>query len=71
MTKPIVHYSELHYCKVGLFALVEPVDHPSPVVSNSRVVRTSAVKSYDKSTGEFETRNTKYKPIWGMAAPAM
>lgn len=69
MNKPIVHYKRssdnYHYIKVGQSALVVPVDHPSPNVSNEDIVHTSTVISYDEQTGEFETKNTIYKPIYG------
>ena len=65
ITKKIVHYNAQEPVEVyvGFAAFVTPIDHPdSEHVSNTRPVQTSKVLSYDKSTGEFETVNTLYKP---------
>lgn len=48
---------------VGESAYVYPLNHPSPTVTNSTVVATSPVVSYNASTGVFETKNTIYTPI--------
>lgn len=63
MQKPIVHYKSLVHCQVGTAAVVHPVDHPGPDVSNTKLARTSAVLRYDEDTGEFETRNTIYRRL--------
>ena len=49
--------------KVGYSALVWPVDHTSPFVSNEQVAVISKVISYDPETGVFETLNSIYKPF--------
>lgn len=64
--KPIVRYTPIpdhDFIEAGYRALVLPVDHPSPYVSNTRSVSTSRVLSHNKDTGEFETLNTIYKPV--------
>lgn len=67
-TKPIVQYrrEDGFFINVGKCAYVTPIDHPNHLeahsVTNGREVRTSTVLSYNKETGEFETRNTKYVP---------
>jgi len=48
---------------VGCGALVWPVDHTSPFVSNEQVAVTSKVISHDPETGVFETLNSIYKPF--------
>jgi hypothetical protein len=45
------------------------VDHPSELVSNTELVMTSAVVSFDPATGEFETRNSCYVPSKGASWP--
>lgn len=59
--KPVVRYSALIYCEVGKPALVKPINHPSASVFNTKDALTSNVISYDKNTGAFETRNTRYE----------
>lgn len=64
MQKKIVHYkkdSDVHIY-VGASAVVFPIDHPGPLVSNTKYIQTSTVISYNRATGEFETLNTIYKP---------
>jgi hypothetical protein len=61
--KPIVSYTELYFCEEGSSAIVKPVDHPSPLVTNRKPVLTSPVIQYDRTTGEFETFNTIYRPV--------
>lgn len=63
--KPLVHYKRDEHNKIkkGQYAIVQPTDHPSVIVSNTRMVLTSIVKSYDKETGIFETENTIYHPV--------
>lgn len=65
MNKPVVHYdpSKTFMIEVGVSGFICPVDHPSELVSNTKIVRTSIVKKHDKSTGVFETENTIYRPI--------
>lgn len=64
MSKPTVRYDTFlpFYIVVGESATVFPIDHPSPLVSNQKFVNTSEVVYYSKSTGVFETQNTKYVP---------
>jgi hypothetical protein len=65
MTKKVVHYRRdfNYYINVGQGASVYPVDHPSAFVSNMRICHTSTVLWYDETTGEFETKYTKYVPL--------
>lgn len=62
--KPIVKYkaSEPHRIVLGASACVFPINHPNPngLVSNTKQIFTSTVLSYDRSTGDFETLNTRY-----------
>ena len=59
MNKPTVHYKPKSYCiTVGEPALIQPLDHPSPLVSNTHFARTSKVLKITE-TG-FETKNTIY-----------
>lgn len=70
MDKKIVKYSALYSIAVGQSATVVPVDHTNPLrgeddprrVVNGQVAYTSAVQSYDETTGIFETRNSIYVP---------
>lgn len=64
--KPIVSYTQLYFCEEGQGAIVKPVDHPSCLVTNLKLVLTSPVIKYDRETGEFETLNTIYRPIAGV-----
>lgn len=65
--KPVVKYKyDLNnFIKVGESAYVFPLNHPSSLVSNTKLVRTSRVISFDKNTGNFETINTIYELIKG------
>ena len=45
---------------VGDAALLQPIDHPSPSVTNGGWVTTSPVVKYDKLSGRLETANTIY-----------
>jgi hypothetical protein len=49
---------------IGHSVLVVPVDHPGHDgrVTNTKLATTSAVQSYDETTGIFETKNTVYVP---------
>lgn len=62
--KPIVRYNSTYpsHIQVGMGAYVWPIDHQSDRVSNNSYAHTSKVVSYDKTTGEFETLNTRYIP---------
>jgi hypothetical protein len=65
MTKPVVKYRRnlFHHIRVGEPALVYPIDHPdNERVSNTGIVQTSLVLSYESALGRFETENTKYIP---------
>ena len=46
---------------------VYPVDHTSPLVSNTKACLTSPVIFIDTESGEFHTLNSIYKPIDGDA----
>ena len=59
--KPVVIYNfKYEPISVGVSAYISTLDHPSALVSNTTMVRTSTVLSYDKDTQNFETRNTSY-----------
>ena len=65
MNKPIVHYKDvITPVAVGRSAVVWPINHPSPLVTNSGPVLTSPVVTVTAgSRGPlFETANTYYKP---------
>lgn len=62
-SKKTVRYSQLGACMVGSSALLLPVDHPGPHVSNTKFVTTSTVLSFDPETGIIETLNTRYVPV--------
>ena len=64
--KPVVHYRtdvKSIIQDVGGWALIHPVDHPNPngLVSNECNVYTSEIVRRGDN-GEFETRNTIYRP---------
>lgn len=64
--KKIVHYLPLvegEYIRVGYNAIVTPIDHSGPFVSNNKPVITSKVIRHNEETGEFETENTIYLPL--------
>lgn len=62
-TKAVVHYrSAGRSIIVGHSALVYPVDHMSPLVSNTTIAHTSRVIAI-RENGEFETLNSIYKPV--------
>lgn len=61
--KRLVHYRELVMCKLGSSALVLPLDHPSDLVSNEKLIMTSQVVSGPDDAGCFETLNTRYEPL--------
>jgi len=63
--KPTVFYDSTKYnwIKVGHGAIVCPINHPDTEhVSNQSFARTTEVLTYSPETGEFETKNTLYKP---------
>jgi len=61
--KPLVHFDveKINRIMVGAPAVVCPINHPSPDVSNKKAVLTTNVISYDAATNTFETLNTIYK----------
>lgn len=61
--KRLVHYRELVMCKLGSSAMVLPVDHPSDLVSNEKLIVTSQVVNGPDEAGCFETLNTRYEPL--------
>lgn len=67
MNKRVVFYdpSAETFILLGSSAYVFPINHDSPLVSNTKHVLTSEVISVDPGTGEFETLNTIYKPCEG------
>lgn len=60
--KQIVHYTGIPEFAFGV-AFVEPVDHPSSLVSNTKRVVTSLVRKPIDDNGIFETQNTIYVPL--------
>jgi hypothetical protein len=62
MSKPIVKYTDLQG-DPGTWgkAFLVPVDHPQAHL-NGKIVLTSGVEKFEKSTGRIETRNTIYMP---------
>lgn len=67
--KNTVHYVGKPMVLDG-FAYLTPIDHTSDLVSNTKLVRTSKVVSYDEATGRLETLNSIYVPVqtvevWG------
>jgi hypothetical protein len=63
LTKATVNYATIEgELRVGFSALVWPINHTSPWVSNKGIARTSAVVHIGEN-GEFETMNSIYKPI--------
>jgi hypothetical protein len=67
--KRIVHYSKVHYIEVGRPCILEPVDHPSPLVSNLKPVTTSYVQGANSDSGWIETQNIVYRPASGVKPP--
>lgn len=65
--KPVVYFTGVVSCEVGLPALVFPYDHPSEFVSNRTLARTSLVKNkvidVHNRIIQFETENTIYKRL--------
>ena len=64
--KATVHYSTLippdYKVYEGTGVVLVPVDHTSPFVTNGEPAVTSAVTRVGDN-GEFETKNTIYKPV--------
>jgi DNA-directed RNA polymerase subunit RPC12/RpoP len=65
--KPIVEYDTDESCFIvlGYGASVKPINHPSNLVSNKRMVHTSrviAVTVNEDHSISFETENTRYVP---------
>lgn len=63
MAKPIVHYEQVpgftrKQLEIGRSAMVAPLDHTSPNVSNQGIARTSPVVALHELG--FETQNTIY-----------
>lgn len=62
--KPVVHYTtRWNNFEIGKSVTITTVDHPAGYLNQFPVVYTSAVVTFDEETGEFETRNTLYKPF--------
>lgn len=64
INKPVVRYKRLPPGTVlheGQGAVIEPIDHPSELVSNTKPVLTSRVVKLHFA-GAFETMNTMYVP---------
>jgi hypothetical protein len=62
--KPIVNYSWLAADPVvGGRALLRPVNHPSPHITNGERVLTSTIVSVMDDGEGFETLNTVYVPL--------
>ena len=64
--KPTVHYHKHtldEFPRVGEFAFLQPADHPSELVSNTKIAKTSRVVQCNWTRGEFETENTIYVPL--------
>lgn len=61
MNRPIVHYYiRSERLVIGEPAFVMPVDHPSPLVSNTTLARTSPVVWISSDRTLFDTLNTHY-----------
>ena len=61
--KPVVHYEKDSNSAIykGAQVYLKPLDHPSDLVSNKAVARTSPVQAVFDD-GIFETLNTRYEP---------
>jgi hypothetical protein len=69
--KPLVHYIEVVYPPspvVGKSVIVKTVDHPSPLVSNTKHVLTSPVVSVNDDG--FETQNSIYVALRSVDVPS-
>lgn len=63
--KPTVRYIDLGFCELGCRAMVIPLDHYSPRITNRRWVTTSTVLAITPGVDgpTFETRRTIYVPV--------
>lgn len=64
MSKPIVHFKQDSddFIKVGSPAfIIKVIDHPSDLVSNTKVIHTSNVVAINEDG--FETENTIYRKL--------
>jgi len=60
--KPTVQYINLQFPpKIGINTILQPIDHPSYLVTNTNPVVTSNVVKIEEN-GVFETENTRYVP---------
>jgi len=58
--KPVFFYTKIHtILQIHKPAVLTVLAHPN---SFSNLIKTSAIKSYNDFTGEFETQNSIYKP---------
>jgi hypothetical protein len=63
MDKPVVRYrGTARPLMVSGTAWLQPIDHPSAYISNTKMVMTTKVLSWDEVTGRIETQNTIYLP---------
>lgn len=61
--KRVVRYDKARGITVmGGRAFLHPLDHDSPLVSNTTVAMTSRVVAHDLQSGRIETENTVYIP---------
>lgn len=69
--KPVVLYNRDAYCRIVLDegAVVYPINHPSPLVSNEGRAYTSRVLR--KRGRVFETHNTIYLGVSGKVAESL
>lgn len=60
--KPVVYYIDVGNLTLGQPAMVLPINHPSPFVSNQKWVRTTPVSAIRPGAlgPRFETKNTIY-----------
>lgn len=57
--KKKVRYTKVYgEIRIGEPAYILPVDHPSPLVTNEQMARTSTVVAFNQNG--FETKNTIY-----------
>lgn len=60
-SRPEVRYKPVGHIMLGSGAIIIPVNHyNTPLVSNGGVALTGKVIAYDKVTGAFETKRTRY-----------
>ena len=58
--KATVHYTDAVNIIVGGRATLKPVDHTSPLVSNTKWATTSTILSVEPNGTTFETLNSIY-----------